>query len=107
MLAAGFTDEAGRAAYLAGYHAAQGLIFQREDKVFKTHNGVQGEFARLVKEDPHFDSGLRAFLGRAYNLKAVADYESGPGSKVSYAQATEAIKAAGRFVDVIEMVISK
>jgi len=27
---------------------------------------------------------LRAFLGRAYNLKAIADYEIGPGSGRSH-----------------------
>ncbi len=105
LLAQQFTDEAGRAAYLAGFHAAQALIFEREDRIFKSHNGVQGEFARIVKDEPGFDVKLRAFLGRAYNLKAVADYESGPGSKVSHAQADEAIKAARRFVAAIEQII--
>jgi uncharacterized protein (UPF0332 family) len=105
LLAGNFTDEAGRAAYLAGFHAAQALIFEREDRVFKSHKGVQGEFARLVKDDPIFDNDLRAFLGRAYNLKAIADYESGAGSKVSHPQAAEAIAVARRFVDAIEKLI--
>jgi len=38
---------------------------------------VQGEFARLVKNDPRFDMELRAFLPRTYNLKAIADYQTG------------------------------
>ena len=105
LLAQEFTDEAGRAAYLAGHHAAQALIFERDDRVFKSHKGVQGELARLVKDDPRFDSELRAFLGRTYNLKAIADYETGPGSKVSHAQAAEAIATARRFVAAIEEVI--
>jgi hypothetical protein len=29
------------------------------------------------------DTELRAFLGRAYNLKAIADYETGPGSVIT------------------------
>ena len=105
MLRVELTEAAGRTAYLAGYHAAQALIFEREDRVFKTHKGVQGEFARLVKDDPRFDIELRAFLGRAYDLKAIADYESGPGSKVTHAQADEAITAARSFVAAIEKLI--
>jgi uncharacterized protein (UPF0332 family) len=105
LLAGNFAEEAGRAAYLAGFHAAQALIFERHDRVFKSHSGVQGEFARLVKDDPRFDIDLRAFLGRAYNLKAIADYESGAGSKVSHAQALEAIAVARRFVDALETII--
>ena len=62
-------------------YAAQALIFERDDRVFKSHKGVQGEFARLVKDDPSFDVDLRAFLGRTYSLKAIADYEAGAGPK--------------------------
>ena len=109
LLAQEFTDEAGRAAYLAGHHAghhaAQALIFERDDRVLKTHKGVHGEFARLVKDDPRFDIELRSFLGRTYNLKASADYEAGPGPKVSRAQAGEAIATAERFVAAIETLI--
>ena len=105
MLRVELTEAAGRTAYLAGYHAAQALIFEREDRVFKTHKGVQGEFARLVKDDSRFDIELRAFLGRAYDLKAIADYESDPGSKVTHAQANEAITAARSFVAAIEKLI--
>jgi uncharacterized protein (UPF0332 family) len=35
-----YNDEAGRAAYLAGLHAAQALIFERNGKVIKRHRGV-------------------------------------------------------------------
>jgi len=73
-------DEAGRAAYLAGLHAAQALIFENTGKVIKRHRGVQRELARLMKDQQRFDADLRAFLGRTYNLKAIADYETGPGS---------------------------
>jgi uncharacterized protein (UPF0332 family) len=91
-------DEAGRAAYLAGLHAAQALIFESTGTAIKRHSGVQREFARLVKDDPRFDKDLRAFLPRAYNLKAIADYETGPGSQVSAERAREAIQMARRFV---------
>jgi|GEM_PF-919993 uncharacterized protein (UPF0332 family) len=78
-----WTDEAGRAAYLAGFHAAQAFLFESTGKVFKTHKGVRTEFLRLTRDDPRLDIELRAFLGRAYNLKAIADYETGTGSSVS------------------------
>ncbi|MGO9740271.1 MAG: HEPN domain-containing protein, partial [Roseiarcus sp.] len=86
MLRVDLHEAAGRTAYLAGFHAAQALIFERDDRVLKTHRGVQRELGRLVKDDAGFDIELRAFLSRTYNLKAIADYESGPGSKISQAQ---------------------
>ena len=73
--------------------------------MFKSHKGVQGEFARLVKDEPNFGVDLRAFLGRAYNLKAIADYEAGAGTEVTQAQALEAITDARRFVTVVEGLI--
>ena len=95
-------DEAGRAAYLAGLHAAQALIFETTGRVRKRHSTVQGEFARLVRDDPRFDVELRAFLPRTYNLKAIADYLTGPGSKVTVEQAQEAIQTARRFAATVE-----
>jgi uncharacterized protein (UPF0332 family) len=53
----------------------------------------------LVKDDPRVDDQIRAFLGRTYDLKAIADYETGPGSHVSAERADEAIKTAHRFVE--------
>ncbi|MFZ0694784.1 MAG: HEPN domain-containing protein, partial [Alphaproteobacteria bacterium] len=53
MLSVGLNDAAGRTAYLAGFHAAQALIFERVGKVFKSHRGVQTEFLRLTKDDPN------------------------------------------------------
>ncbi len=93
-----WTDEAGRAAYLAGFHAAQGLLFEKSDRVFKTHKGVQSEFLRLIKDEPSFDVEVRAFLGQAYNLKAIADYETGPGARVSDERASAALRTARHFV---------
>jgi uncharacterized protein (UPF0332 family) len=102
----GYADVAGRTAYLAGYHAAQALIFEHHGRVFKTHKGVRSEFARLVRGDPQFDTDDRAFLGRTYNLKSIADYETGPGARVTNAQAALAIVAARRLVDKVEQTIS-
>jgi hypothetical protein len=66
---------------------------------------VQGEFERLVRDDPRFDVELRAFLPRTYNFKAFADYLTGPGSKVAVEQAQEAIQQARRFVANVESLI--
>jgi uncharacterized protein (UPF0332 family) len=91
-------DEAGRAAYLAGLHAAQALIFERTGKVIRRHRGVQNEVRRLTRDEPRFDLELQAFLGRTYNLKAIADYETGPGAEVTVDQAEQAIETARRFI---------
>jgi uncharacterized protein (UPF0332 family) len=92
-------DEAGRAAYLAGLHAAQAFIFETSGEIAKSHKRVQVEFGRLTKGDPRFDMELRTFLGRAYNLKAIADYGTGSGSRVSAESAGAAIRVARRFVE--------
>jgi uncharacterized protein (UPF0332 family) len=83
MMGAGLTDDAGRTAYLAGLPAAQAFIFETTGRVYKKHSGVQREFSRQVKDDPRVDPNLRTFLSRTYQLKAIADYETGPGSHVS------------------------
>jgi uncharacterized protein (UPF0332 family) len=97
-----YADEAGRAAYLAGLHAAQALIFERTGKVIRRHRGVQNELRRLTKDEPRFDLELHAFLGRTYNLKAIADYETGPGAEVTVDQAEQAIETARRLIAGIE-----
>jgi len=60
---------------------------------------VRGLFGQSVKDDPFCDADLRAFLGRAYNLKAIADYETGPGSEISPERAEWALNLSARFVD--------
>jgi uncharacterized protein (UPF0332 family) len=90
MLRAGLNEDAGRTAYLAAFHAAQALIFEHRGKAVKTHRGVRAEFLRLTRNDARVDAGLRGFLGRAYNLKSIADYETGPRSPLpSRAQAKQ------------------
>lgn len=98
MLGVGLDEDAGRAAYLAGFHAAQAFIYENIGRALKTHNGVQTEFLRLTKDDPRFTPDLRAFLSHAYNLKAIADYETGPGSKISPERATSAVEMGRQFV---------
>lgn len=98
MLSMHYNEAAGRTAYLAGFHAAQALISDRTGRAVKTHRGVSAEWHRLLKDEMTIDQELRAFLGFAYNLKAVADYEAGPGSDVSPESASKAIEIARRFV---------
>jgi uncharacterized protein (UPF0332 family) len=101
MLTVNLTEDAGRAAYLAGYQAAQALIFQRTGKAAKTHKGAQTEFARLAVREPHISPDLRRFLPQAYDLKAICDYELGPDAVVPHEKAQTALETASRFVDCI------
>ena len=64
-------EDAGRAAYLGAFHAAQAFIFETTGRIYESHGGLQGEFRRLVRHDPRVDDQIRAFLGRTYDLKAI------------------------------------
>jgi len=59
-----------------------------EFRVFGTHT-----HQRLTKDDSRVDGEMRLFLSRTYNLKAIADYETGPGSDVSAERAVAAADA--------------
>ena len=103
-LGIGLAQAAARASYLAAFHAAQALIFERSGKVARTHRGVHGQFLRLSGGDARlFD--LPEFLSRAYNFKAVADYAIDPGASMSLEQARSAIQTASRFVESVAAVI--
>ena len=41
---------------------------------------------------------MRSFLSRTYNLKAIADYEAGPGAEVSAERAAAAVEEGKRLV---------
>jgi len=99
ILSANLPEEAGRAAYISAFHAAQALIFERTGAAPKTHAGVHSQFGKLAKDDPHFDIVLRQFLSQAYELKTVADYDLEPDASVSPDRAAKAIETAARFLD--------
>lgn len=105
MLGVQLNDDAARASYLAAFHAAQAVIFQRTGKVAKTHRGVQSEFLRLTKDDPGFTPDQRIFLSQAYNFKAVADYETG-SAELSAEQATAALERGRVFVDAVRRILT-
>jgi uncharacterized protein (UPF0332 family) len=97
----GLSNDAGRGAYLAAFHASQAFIFERTGKPAKTHQGVQSEFHRLALNEPRIDKAFPPFLTQAYNLKAVADYETGDNSDIPPERSAAAIKTAARFLDCI------
>jgi hypothetical protein len=72
-LAAGVGENAGRDAYLTGFHA------RRPSSVCAPRDKPQ--LADLV-----------LFLSQAYNLKAVADYELGPGASVPLDRAAQSVE---------------
>ena len=100
-LAIGFADEAGRHAYYGAFHAAQALIFERTNKVAKTHRGVAAQFHKLTKGDPTFDQSLSAFLSAGYNFKQAADYAATSMPPILRDDAEDAILKAKRFVAAI------
>jgi uncharacterized protein (UPF0332 family) len=100
-------EDAGRSAYLAAFHAAQAFVLDRSGRVAKTHKGVHVQFAKFAAEEPRIDVELRRFLQRAFNLKAVADYEMGPDAIVPVERAAAALDVAGRFIDRIAEIIGR
>jgi uncharacterized protein (UPF0332 family) len=105
VLANDLAEAAGRAAYLAAFHAAQALIFERSGKAAKTHSGVRTEFSRLTRDDPHLDRGYSTFLARAYTLKTIADYALGDQEGITLTDAAVAIAEAEAFVDGVSAAI--
>ena len=97
ILAAGVGEDAGRDAYLAGFHVAQAVIRARTGRTAKTHRGVHRLLSQLAHDEPRL-ADLVLFLSQAYNLKAVADYELGPGAGVPLDRASEAIERAAQFI---------
>ena len=81
------------------FHAAQALIFERDARVPKTHRGVHAQFSRLARKEPTLGAELPGFVSRAYDFKAVADYEIGPDATVPLAEAISATEAVENFVD--------
>jgi uncharacterized protein (UPF0332 family) len=105
MLEIGLADEAGRAAYLAAFHAAHALIFERTGKTPKTHQGVRTQFGALAHAEQKIDISLRRFLTDGYDLKSAADYGIGDDGIVSADDAYEAIETSTRFVDCIHTLL--
>jgi uncharacterized protein (UPF0332 family) len=101
MLEADLIEDAGRAAYLTAFHAAQALIHERENRTLKTHRGVQSEFSKLIRDDLSIPADLRGFVSRAYAFKTIADYDPLTSVLPTQEDARIAIDTAGRFVEEI------
>ena len=92
--------DAGRAAYLACFHVAQAMIFERAGRVMKTHRGVQTEFNKIMKDDPRADGEFVWFLARAYKFKTIADYGFDAPTHPTDDDARNVMRDATRFFDV-------
>ena len=55
----------------------------------------------MTKDDARFPAGWRGFLSKAYDFKAVADYDTGQIVEVSSHEAAEAVEAARQFVAIV------
>jgi uncharacterized protein (UPF0332 family) len=106
MLTIELADEAGRAAYLAAFHAAQAFIFDRTGRTPKTHQGVRAQFGAWARHEAGIALELRQFLTDGYDLKTVADYGIGPDAVVSNDDATHAIESAALFVECIATLLA-
>jgi len=105
MLEADLIEDAGRAAYLAAFHAAQALIYERENRSLKTHRGVQSELSKLIRDDPSVPADLRGFVSRAYAFKTIADYDPLTSVPPTAEDARSALETAARFVGEIVRLI--
>lgn len=102
-LAGEYTDEAGRSAYMAAFHAALAFIVARTGKSPKTHSGTRSEFARLARDEHRISREQVSLLGWSYELKNVADYEQ--EHTVSVVDAERAINEALQLIETITAVI--
>jgi uncharacterized protein (UPF0332 family)/predicted nucleotidyltransferase len=105
ILGIGLGEDAGRDAYLAGFHAAQALIFERSGRAVKTHRGVRIQFEQLVPLEPGSDEEMRRLLGRSYDFKTIADYETSPDATVPLDEAGQALDLAERLIGWIEKLL--
>jgi uncharacterized protein (UPF0332 family) len=105
ILAISIRRQAARLAYYAQFHATQALIFERTEKIAKSHKGVQTLFHRLIKQEPVSGRRLAGDLTASYHYKEAAGYETGAAGAISSADAAEAIRTAEHFLAVIKTIL--
>ena len=81
------------------------MILEATGRTAKTHSGTHAEAARLMAGDQRFDPSQRAFLGRAYNYKAIADYAVGREVSVTREQVVAVQAVATTFLATIQGVL--
>ncbi len=91
-------EDAARNAYLAAFHAAKALIFERTGQARMKHGTVQKLFSQLARSESAIAADVRRFLGNAYDFKRVADYDIEAGAPITLAEASHALNEAERFV---------
>ena len=91
-------DQAARLAYYAQFHAGQAMVFERTNKIAKTHRGVDTQFHNVARSEPTLPPGLAGELSEAYRYKEIADYDTGTATPITTSQARDAIATAERFV---------
>jgi uncharacterized protein (UPF0332 family) len=96
--------QAARLAYYAQFHAAQALIFERTDKLAKTHRGTDRLSHELARVEPGLSSDLAATLTATYHFEEVVDYD--PGVPISAIDASAAIEAAEKFVAAVRAALN-
>jgi uncharacterized protein (UPF0332 family) len=104
ILTAGVSEVAAREAYLASFHAAQAILFERKGTTPKTHSGVHGAFAQLALSEPRLGRHLGRALSRAFLDKQVAGYAT--DRDIEPSEAEEALRNAEAFVGVIRAVLN-
>jgi uncharacterized protein (UPF0332 family) len=72
---------AAREAYLAAFHGAQALIYERTSRIAKTHRGARAQFSRIARELPDLDPGLTAFSRT--DMKSKHEPTMAPGRMLS------------------------
>ena len=97
---------AGREAYLAAFHAAQALIYERTGRLAKTHRGVRSQFSRLANDEPTLARATADVLGRGYEVKSRADYGVGPAAIVSTQTAESTIEAAAQLIEAVAALLA-
>jgi len=95
---------AAREAYMAAFHAAQALLFERTGRVPKTHSGVHAAFGQLTIQELGLSRDLGRFLADAYTQKQIADYAT--DRTVDKAKAKQTIAAAALLLATVEDVIA-
>ena len=103
-LAGGYSDEAGRSAYMAAYHAAMAFIAACTGTSPKTHSGARSEFGRLAREEPRITRQQVSLLGWTYELKNVSDY--GQPRTVAVEDAERAIDEAAKLIETITRIVT-
>ena len=101
VLAIDIPEQAARLAYQAMFDAAQALIFERLDRLPKTHNGVHQQFHDVARREAGLDARLSGDLSAAYLFKQRADYGVEPVAPVTTADAQMVLDRADAFVDAV------